>query len=96
MKFAAYKVDPVTSYKWSYGNPVSGVYNPSCPCIRPFILVITPFRTSRGPPCRGDYTTQLCRAYSISHYKDFYEPTSISECHEAIRVLIIAEMEKMV
>ena len=34
---------PPASYKWSY--------NPSYPVIRPFIGAITPFITSRGPPC---------------------------------------------
>ena len=35
---------PPTSYKWSY--------NPSYPFIRPFIGLITPLITGRGPPCR--------------------------------------------
>ncbi len=34
---------PPTSYKWSY--------NPSYPFIRPFIGLITPLITGRGPPC---------------------------------------------
>ena len=34
-------------------TPLIGVisYNPSYPIIRPFIRVITPIVTSRGPPC---------------------------------------------
>ena len=34
---------PPTSYKWNY--------NPSYPFIRPFIGLITPLITGRGPPC---------------------------------------------
>ena len=32
-------------------SPLIRGYNPSYPIIRPFIRVITPFITSRGPPC---------------------------------------------
>ena len=39
------------SYKWSY-NPYKYGYNLSYPFLRPVIGVITPFTTSRGPPCR--------------------------------------------
>ena len=41
---------PLPSYKWSYKSIYRG-YNPSYPFIRPFIGVITPFITGRGPPC---------------------------------------------
>ena len=34
-------------------TPMSRVFHPICPFIRPFIGVITPFIPSRGPPCRG-------------------------------------------
>ena len=40
-----------TSYKWSY-NAIDRGYNPNYPFIKPFIGVISPFRTGRGPPCR--------------------------------------------
>ncbi len=42
---------PPTSYKYGYKSTYRG-YNPSYPIRRPFIRVITPFITSRGPPCR--------------------------------------------
>ena len=45
---------PLTSYKWSYYNPYKYGYNPSCP----FIRVITPFITSRGPPCTKIHYSQ--------------------------------------
>ena len=38
------------NYKWGYNFHKWG-YNSSYPCIRPFIEVITPFITGRGPPC---------------------------------------------
>ncbi len=41
---------PPTSYKYGYNSTYRG-YNPSYPIIRRFIRVITPFITSRGPPC---------------------------------------------
>ena len=42
---------PLPSYKWSYKSIYRG-YNPSYPVTSPFIGVITPFITGRGPPCR--------------------------------------------
>ena len=42
---------PPTSYKYGY-NSTYRDYNPSYPITRPFIGFITPFITSRGPPCR--------------------------------------------
>ena len=42
---------PLPSYKWSYKSIYRG-YNPSYPVTSPFIRVITPFITGRGPPCR--------------------------------------------
>ena len=41
---------PLPSYKWSYKSIYRG-YNPSYPVTSPFIRVITPFITGRGPPC---------------------------------------------
>ena len=41
---------PPTSYNWGYNSTYKG-YNHSYLFIRPFIGVITPFITSRGPPC---------------------------------------------
>ena len=43
---------PLPSYKWSYKSIYRG-YNPSYPVTSPFIRVITPFITGRGPPCRN-------------------------------------------
>ena len=41
------------SYMWSYGAPISRVVSPQAnPFTKPFIKVITPFITRRGPPCR--------------------------------------------
>ena len=42
---------PDPSYKMGY-NSYNWGYNPSYPIIRPFIGVITPFISGRGPPCR--------------------------------------------
>ena len=44
-----------TGYKWTY-NPICMGYNPSYPFIKPLIRVITPFATSRGPPCRNPFS----------------------------------------
>ena len=49
------------SYKWSY--------NPGYPVIRPFIGVITPFITSRGPPCR--YLRVLIEFFGFSMFQVF-------------------------
>ena len=43
-----------TSCRWGSNSYKEG-YNPSCLFIQPFMGVITPFISSRGPPCRSDW-----------------------------------------
>ena len=43
---------PPTSYKWSYGAPISRVISPQLAIyFRPFIGLITSLIIGRGPPC---------------------------------------------
>jgi len=44
-------MDPVTSCEWSYNSTYRGEITPY-PFVRPFIGVITPCITSRGPSCK--------------------------------------------
>ena len=68
-----YKVGPKTQFRnWSEISPRSRVITPG---IRPFIGVITPFTTGRGPPCRiispprqSDLELQkTCQQQTIKH-----------------------------
>ena len=65
---------PPTSYKSSYNSTYRG-YNPSYPFIRPFIGVITPFITNRGPPCGW---------WQLKYFWIFFSPRKLGKMNQPI------------
>jgi len=52
-------------------------YNPSYPFIRPFIMVMTPFITSRGPPRRFCANQNLNQRHSLARLSTTKTPKDV-------------------